>query len=329
MLENYQKLKTIFDSGLKENEPLARYTTFKIGGPADLFFAAKTVEELEKVIVAARKLDIPIWIFGGGSNVLVADKGVRGLVIKNATHKIILRGAKGNLSRGKREGLVYLEVDTGVVFNQLVRLTIAEGLSGLEMHLGLPGTVGGAIYMNSKWTKPVAYVGDAVYQATLIKRQGEIRTIPAAYFHFGYDRSIIQQTGDIVTKVIFALHPADKTKLWEVANKSIAYRRQTQPQGVLSPGCTFRNLTKATAVTLSTPGLTTSAGFLLDHAGLKGLTVGGAQISPVHANFIINKGKATASDVLKLIEIAKETVRQKYGVELQEEIVKVGEFENG
>lgn len=326
MNKNYEKLKTILGAKVKENELLAPYTTFKIGGSADLFFEAKTREELKKALIYGRKLNLPLWVLGGGSNVLIGDKGVRGLVIKNATSEIRLRAIKGRLVSGKPLGVVYIEADSGVVFNKLVRFTIEEGLSGLEMHLGLPGTVGGAVYMNSKWTKPEGYVGDVVYQATLVTPKGEIKTVPAAYFRFGYDTSTIQYTGDIVLGVVFALRHGKKEQLWEIANQSISYRRQTQPQGVFSPGCTFRNLSRAQAMKLLTPNFTTSAGFLLDHAGLKGKTVGDAQISPVHANFILNKGRATASDVLKLIALAKSEVKRKFGVELEEEIVKVGEF---
>ncbi|MFZ5845122.1 MAG: UDP-N-acetylmuramate dehydrogenase [Patescibacteria group bacterium] len=322
----HTQLKEILGDNLKENEPLAHYTTFKIGGPADLFYEAKTKEELIRVVTAARKMKIPLFVLGGGSNVLIGDRGFRGLAVKNSTSQIIIRAIRGRLQQGKTRGLVYVEADSGVVFNKLVRFTIEEGLGGLEMHLGLPGTVGGAIYMNSKWTQPPAYVGDVVSQATLIDNDGKLKTVPATYFGFGYDTSRIQDTGEIVVSVIFALKPMPKTKLWETAEASIAYRRQTQPQGIFSPGCTFRNLTPGEALRVSTPNLTTSAGFLLDRSGLKGVSAGGAQISPVHANFIINKGGATAADVLKLIELARERVKQKYKVELKEEIVKIGDF---
>ena len=318
--------KKVLGERLKEKEILAPYTTFKIGGPADFFFEAKTREQLISAVRASHRLVLPFLVLGGGSNVLVGDRGFRGLVIKNSTSGIVIRAVRGRWREGRTHGLVYVEADSGVIFNKLVRFTIEEGLGGLEMHLGLPGTVGGAIYMNSKWTKPVAYVGDVVFQATLIDKNGKLKTVPATYFGFGYDASRIQDTGETVVSVTFALKPTPKTKLWETAELSIAYRRQTQPQGVFSPGCTFRNLTSGEALRISTPNLTTSAGFLLDHAGLKGLMVGQAQISPVHANFIINKGGAKARDVLKLIELSRERVKQKYGIELKEEIVKIGDF---
>lgn len=321
------KLKIMLGDRAKEQVALAPYTTFKIGGPADLFYEAKTIDELVQAVALARNASVSVLVLGGGSNVLISDHGVRGLVIKNSTNNILLRGAKGILTAGQPKSTVYVEADSGVPINKLVRSMIEEGLEGLEMHLGLPGSVGGAVYMNSKWTHPVGYVGDVLYQAEILTASGKRQIVPHEYFRFGYDTSSIQKTRDIVLRVVFALHPADKAKLWERANESIAYRRQTQPQGVASPGCTFRNITIAQALTAATPRGTTSAGFLLDHAGLKGTRVGEAQISPVHANFIINhSGRAKASSVVELIRRAKEQVKRQFGVELEEEIVRLGDF---
>lgn len=326
MNQAYNDLKTILGVRLRENEPMDRHTTLKVGGPADLFYEAKTTDELLTSIGAARNLSLPVRIVGGGSNILVGDKGIRGLVIKNATSVIAMKGMKGSLSRGMPRRRVFVAADSGVVMNQLVRFTIEEGLAGLEMQLGLPGTVGGAVFMNSKWTNPEGYVGDAVYQANILTPKGEQLIVPRSYFHFGYDQSIIQKTHDVVLRVVFALTSQPKDQLWRVANASIAYRRESQPHGVLSPGCTFRNISKAQAYAIPTPNHTTSAGFLIDHAGLKGMSVGDAEISPVHANFIINRGHATASDVVQLIERARDQVKKQFGIELVEEIVRVGEF---
>lgn len=238
-----------------------------------------------------------------------------------------IKGMKGRVTAGAaKKRLVFVEADSGMVFNSLVRFTVEEGLAGLEMHLGLPGSVGGAIFMNSKWTHPPGFVGDAVYQAELLTEDNTRVTVPNSYFHFGYDSSSIQKTKDILLKVIFALGADNKDRLWEIANKSIEYRRQTQPQGVKTAGCAFKNISEAEARAVSTPNLTTSAGFLIDHAGLKGASVGDAEISAVHANFIINRGRATASDVVQLLERARGKVKEKFGVTLEEEIIRVGEF---
>lgn len=312
--------------GAREQEPLARYTTFKIGGPADLFYEAKTTTELEPAIIYARKLNVPLFILGGGTNVLIGDRGIRGFVIKNNTSAISIRAMKGHMQSGESRGVAYVEADSGVPINKLVRFTVEEGLAGLEMHLGLPGSVGGAIFMNSKWMHPVGYVGDVVYQVAIVTPTGQSLVVPKSYFQFAYDHSILQKTDDSVLSVVFALHQKNKEELWNIANDSIRYRKATQPQGIQSAGCTFRNIPKSVAMTIPTPNHTTSAGFLVDHAGLKGVSVGDAQISDVHANFIMNRGKATASDVVQLIELARARVKAQFGVDLQEEIVRIGEF---
>lgn len=306
--------------------PLSLYSTLKVGGKADLFYVAHTTSELVKAYQEALSLHIPVIVLGGGSNLLIGDNGIRGLVIKNMSKEIIVRGMKGKYLQGEPTGTVYVEADSGVIFNSFVRWSIEEGYKGIEMHLGLPGSVGGAMYMNSKWTNPPGAIGDVVHQAQLLTVKGEVITVPASYFQFAYDTSILQKTKEIVLSVTFEFERESKDILWEIANRSIAYRRESQPQGVFTPGCTFRNIREADALAIPTPGNTTSAGFLIDAAGLKGHTVGRAQISPVHANFIVNLGGATAKDIVTLISFVKERVKQKFGVQLEEEIIKIGEF---
>jgi UDP-N-acetylmuramate dehydrogenase len=323
----FEKLQKTLGNRIKGLEPLARYTTFKIGGPAEYFFEAKTTDEFVAAITLGRTLAVPIFILGGGTNILIGDRGIRGFVIKNSTNTIQIKGVKGTVTGGAAHtGLVFVEADSGVSFNSLVRFTVGEGLAGLEMHLGLPGTVGGAIFMNSKWTHPVGYVGDAVYQAEILTPENERITVPKTYFRFGYDTSSIQKTKDILLKVVFSLRVDMKERLWKVANESISYRRHSQPQGVFTAGCAFKNISQAQTLVVPTPNHTTSAGFLIDHTGLKGTRVGDAEISGVHANFIINRGKATASDVVQLIELVRTKVKEKFGLMLEEEIIRVGEF---
>lgn len=321
-----EELQKKLGDRVKANEPLGKYTTFKIGGPADYWFDAKTTEELVAAITAGRELHLPIFLLGGGTNILVGDKGIRGFVVRNSTRGIAMRGAKGSRVKGESQELVFVEAESGVVMNQLVRFTVEEGLAGLEMQLGLPGSVGGAMYMNSKWTHPTGYVGDVVYQAKILTPENKVKIVPQSYFQFAYDTSSIQKTKDVVISVVFALHRDDKEKLWKIANESVLYRHATQPQGVHSPGCTFRNISEAEALSVPTPNHTTSAGFLVDHAGCKGMHVGDAWVSDLHANFIINKGAATAHDVIQLIENIRAKVRAQFGVRLEEEIVRVGEF---
>ncbi len=319
-------LRAHFKDALKEGELLGPYTTFKVGGPADYFINATTTDMLIEAVRTAREMKIPVFVLGGGTNILIGDKGIRGLVVKNSTATIRIVGMKGQVSSGANTRRVYVEADSGVIINKLVRFTAEEGLKGLEMHLGLPGTVGGAVYMNSKWTRPTGYVGDAVYQAEILTPHGECKVVPQSYFQFAYDTSVLQTSSDIVLRVVFELTQDTKENLWSIANESIGYRRQTQPQGVKSAGCTFRNVKESEIITRGLPREATSAGFLVDHAGLKGATVGEAQISPMHANFIINLGKATAADVVQLIDRARDQVKRQFGVTLEEEIVRVGEF---
>jgi UDP-N-acetylmuramate dehydrogenase len=326
MENNKNRLHEKFGSKILENVELAPFTTFNIGGPADYFFEARTQEELIEAVILARELHIAVFVLGGGSNVLIGDKGFRGLVIRNLTHVVQIKGVKGAISGGIRTGNVYVEADSGVPFNLLVRFTIEEGLQGLEMHLGLPGSVGGAIYMNSKWMDPPSYVGDVVYQARILTPTNEIRTVTKEYFRFDYGTSLIQKTGDLVLSIVFELHRQKKDELWIAANKSIAHRKNTQPQGTKTAGCVFKNISQADAILAQTPNHITSAGYLIDHAGCKDLVVGGAKVSPVHANFIVNTGKATASDMVQLIRLISKRVEKQFHVQLKEEVIKIGEF---
>ncbi len=307
--------------------PLVRYTTLKIGGPADFFYRAQTRDELEKAIKTAIAVKLPYFVLGGGSNVVISDKGFRGFIIKNESRTITIIKRQGSIKKGKiqlRQALV--QADSGVLINQLVRFTCNEGLGGLERHLGLPGTVGGALYMNSKWTKPLTYVGDVLYHANIIDSSGNTKTVNQSYFKFGYDQSILQETHDTVLSATFRLTTTDKKLLWERAESSMAYRRQTQPMGVATAGCTFRNIALSDAMRISTPRYTTSAGYLVDQVGLKTFAVGQARYSDKHANFIINSGEASAHEVKHLIDEAKRRVKEKFSVEIQPEIVLVGEF---
>jgi UDP-N-acetylenolpyruvoylglucosamine reductase len=317
------QLENQFPGRIKRDEPMSSHTTFKIGGPADLFFEARTTDELVRVVIAARELSIPITIVGGGSNILVGDRGIRGLVVKNSATKISTRAMKGEIVGGEPKEYVFLEVDSGVPFNRLVRYTADGGLAGIEMHLGLPGTVGGAVYQNSKWMKPPSFVGDAVYQAKILTPDNEVKTVPASYFQFGYDTSTIQKTKDIVLAVIFVFKKDQSERLWSIANASIAHRRETQPQGALTAGCMFKNISKEQSIAKNLPDFTTSAGFLLDHAGMKGAKVGDAKISQTHANFVENCGNARACDVVQLIDRAKEQVKKRFGIELTEEVERI------
>ncbi len=301
MNEIFQKLEEKLGRGrVKMNEPLSLHTSFKIGGPAQFYFEANSSEEVSGAVGAAQNLKITYLILGGGSNILVGDKGFPGLVIRNKGSDIKVLGYSGKIkSRQSQVENVLIEVDAGVPFNQLVRFTIEEGLAGLEEFLGLPGTVGGAVIGNSHWQD---------------KKIGEM--------------IVSQKTLDkgIILSVVLGLKKGDKNLLWQKARQAVEYRQRTQPLSFPSAGCTFRNIKKSEALRIGTPNLTTSAGFLVEAAGLKGTQVGSAQVSTVHANFIVNLGGASASDVLELIDLIKTKVKEKFKVSLKEEIVRVGDF---
>jgi len=312
---------------VKQNEPLARLTTLKIGGPADYFFVAQTRDELVKAVKAANEVKLDYWILGGGSNVLISDKGLKGLVIRNESRSISIVKRLGKIKNGQTQmEQALVEADTGVLINQLVRFTCDEGLGGLERHLGLPGTLGGALYMNSKWTNPISYVGDVLHSAKVLERDGALKIVDQKYFDFGYDQSILQKTRETVLSATFLLTADSPKKLWERANASMEYRKKSQPMGVATAGCTFRNIPLSDAMRIGTPNNTKSAGFLVDQVGLKGFQIGQIKYSDKHANFMLNLGGGTATDAKGLIDEAKKRVWQKFSVQIEPEVVLLGDF---
>lgn len=306
-------------NNIKINEPLSIHTSIKIGGPAKWYFEAQSKEDLILAVKTALDLRIPYFVLGGGTNVLFKDEGFNGLIIRNKAQNISLLGFKGKVEKGQLNlNEIILVSESGATINQLVRYTIEEGLEGLENFLGQPGTVGGAVYNNAHWQKFL--IGDKIITAEIINKDGDVVEVNKSYFKFGYDQSILHKTKETVLSVKFRLIKGNKEVLWERANQTLAYRKETQPP-FPSLGCTFQNISKSDAMRIATPNLTCSAGYLIDSVGLKGKTIGGAQISEKHANFILNTGNATSSDVLSLINLIKSKVVEKFGVELKEEIV--------
>lgn len=309
---------------LKKDESLAKHTYFKLGGPADYLYEANTLDELVAAVQSAITYKIPYLVLGGGSNILVSDSGFRGLVIKNKSKEIHLKGFAGGVEKGKldlKEAIV--EADSGVPANHLIRYTLDQGLSGLEDMLGLPGSVGGAVYNNSHHLGHL--FGDHLIEVLVLDLEGKIKKYTQQECKFDYDYSIFHKTKEIVLSASFQMKRADKDALWEVANAAVKRRATTQPLGAPSSGCIFKNIPLADAMRIGTPDTTQSVGYLLDKAGLKGLSVGGAKVSDVHANFIVNDGTATTSDVLELITLIKSKIKEKYGVDLTEEVILIGQ----
>lgn len=285
------------------NEPLSKHTTFQIGGPARYYFEAQTKEEMMGAVKLAKKLKLAYFILGGGSNILVGDKGYRGLVIKNKISEIRILGYKGNVSKFKSLNIqkVLVEVGSGVLLNQLVRFAIEEGLAGLEGFLGLPGTIGGAVAVNAHWQEN--------------GREKRIESLIVSRHYF--EKTLVS--------VVFGFAKEKKETLWARAKESVSYRQKTQPVGP-SAGCVFKNISQSEALRIGTPNQTTSTGFLIEASGLKGTKLGQVQISPIHANFMINLGGAKAQDVLALISLVKKKIKEKFNIEVKEEILQVGEF---
>lgn len=309
---------------LKFDEPLSKHTYFKLGGPADLFYEAKTLDELVSCVQSAILYKVPYFIIGGGSNILISDAGFHGLVIKNKTAGIQLKGFAGGVAKGKldlKEAIV--QADSGVPANLLIRYTLDQGLSGLEEMLGLPGSVGGGVYNNSHHLNKLW--GDHIIEVQVIDLEGKIKKYTQKECQFDYDYSIFHKTKEVILSASFQLKRGDKDELWAIANEAVKHRSSTQPLGIASSGCMFKNIPLADAMRLGTPDTTQSVGYLLDKAGLKGLQIGGASVSQIHANFIVNDGTASSQDVLDLVTLIKSKIKEKFGVNLAEEVIIIGD----
>jgi UDP-N-acetylmuramate dehydrogenase len=242
--------------------------------------------------------------------VLVADAGVRGLVVR----------PRGGEVQRVDEGRI--RADAAVTINGLVRWTINHAAGGIEAWAGTPGTVGGAIFGNAHFGGRL--IGDLVIEARLASREGAVSDVPARALAFGYDRSRLQTSGEILLSATFRVSTGDPAALRAAARASLAYRKRTQPLDTPSAGCIFQNPDPGRDVVPD--GIPWSAGALVDRAGLKGLAIGGARVSPAHGNFIVNDGSATAADIRRLIDECRATVRDRFGVDLREEIVYIGDW---
>jgi UDP-N-acetylmuramate dehydrogenase len=300
----------VSDARVRQDAPLAPLTTFRLGGPADWLVEVRSEEEIRAVLAVAARERLPVTVIGGGSNLLVSDAGVRGIVLR----------FRGGDIRQVSGGSV--RADAAVTINGLVRWTLARGVGGLELWAGTPGTVGGAVYGNAHFQGRL--IGELVSRAAVISRDGAMHELDRAEMEFGYDTSRLQRTGEVLVWADFGVHPGDPVELRKIARGSLAYRKRTQPLHVPSAGCIFRNPDPARDRVPA--GVPASAGALIDLAGLKGRRIGGAQVSPTHGNFIVNDQQARAADVRELIELCKTAVRDTCGVSLREEIVYVGEF---
>lgn len=297
---------------VRRDVALSAYTTFRVGGSADWFLEPRTSDEMISALEIAHRCGVSVTLLGGGSNVLIADAGIRGLVIH----------AKGGEIH--RVDQAHVRSDAAVTINGLVRWTIVHGAAGLEAWAGTPGTVGGAIFGNAHFAGRL--IGEIVDSVELVTRDGVRRTLPASAMAFGYDRSRLQDTGEVVLSADFRVSEGEPAQLRAVARESLAFRKRTQPLDTPSAGCVFQNPERGRDVVPE--GVPWSAGALVDRAGLKGACVGGASVSTTHGNFIVNDGSAQARDIKRLIDRCRSTVKEQFGVELREEIVYLGDFED-
>ena len=304
-------MRTAFGADrLRAGAPLAPLTTFRVGGPADWLIETRNNDEIETALSIARAAGMPATLLGGGSNVLVADAGVRGLVIRT----------RGGDVQAIGEGRI--RADAAMTINGLVRWTINHGRAGLEAWAGTPGTVGGAIFGNAHFGGRL--IGDLVTEVRLVGRDGARSDVAAPAMAFGYDRSRLQESGEVLLSAVFRVSAGEPAALRAIARESLAFRKRTQPLDTPSAGCVFQNPQRGRDAVPD--GIPWSAGALVDRAGLKGAFAGGARVSPTHGNFIVNEGAATAGDIKRLIDRSKAAVHDRFGVELREEIVYLGDF---
>lgn len=324
-------LKARFGDRARAGVRLAPLTTFKVGGPAEWLVEAGSGEELRDAVRIAREWSVPVTLLGGGSNVLVADCGITGLVVHPARGHIGLvpppmEGDGVTRAQAATEGdgasrAQELRADAGVTINGLVRFTISRGLAGLEAWAGTPGTVGGGIHGNAHFQGRL--LSEHVTRAGLLTPAGDDVVVEAADMGFGYDRSRLQHSGEVLLWAGFRVARGDPEVLRATARASLAYRKRTQPLHLPSAGCIFQN---PAADEPLPPGMPRSAGALIDRAGLKGARLGGARVSDVHANFVVNDGGASAADIRALVERCRSTVQARFGLALRDEIVYLGDF---
>ena len=297
---------------VRRDEPLARYTAMRVGGPADLLIVCGSMDEVVRAVGLARSCDVPWRCFGGGCNVLVADSGMRGLVIVNRAARIEFDSAGGTAW-----------AEAGALVAVLAREAVERGLVGLEWAAGLPGAVGGAVVGNAGAFE--GNVASVLRSGMVLGPEGKVVERPNEWFEFDYRLSRIKRGAEggergagggryLVLAATFGLQPGDPEKLAARADEILEWRKTRHPAGA-TMGSTFKN----------PPG--SHAGYLIEQAGLRGYRIGGVQISELHGNFFMNTGDGTAADVLALIEHARLEVERQFGVTLELEIELVGEWD--
>ncbi len=298
----YEKLtKNIDKARVLTDEPMSKHTTFRVGGNADYFVVVKNAEEIKCVLKLCKEENIPYYILGNGSNLLVGDGGYRGVIIQ----------IWKEMSNIKVEG-AGIRAQAGVLLSKIGNVALDAGLTGFEFAAGIPGCLGGAVMMNAG-----AYGGemkDVLKEVTVLTEDGECLTLQNEELELGYRTSIVAKKGYIVLEAFIQLEQGDKDKIKERMNELKLQRTTKQPLEYPSAGSTFKR----------PEGY--FAGKLIQDAGLRGFQVGGAQVSEKHCGFVINKGGATAADIMELVSKVQEKIQAEFGVQLEMEIKRLGEF---
>lgn len=292
---------TLGSDNVRLHEPMKKHTTFRIGGPADYYLCPHSTEELQKILQICRENKLEFFILGNGSNLLVSDKGYRGVVIQ----------LWKNFSDIETEDNT-ITVKAGALLSKVAAEALEESLTGMEFASGIPGTMGGAVMMNAG-----AYGGemkDIIREVTVLTREGELLTLSKEEMNFGYRTSVVKEKGYVVISAELQLRKGDREEIRKVMDELKERRVTKQPLDMPSAGSTFKR----------PEGY--FAGKLIMDAGLRGFSVGGAQISEKHCGFVVNKGDATAADVLGLIGEVQKRVQEKFGVPLEPEVKFLGEF---
>ncbi|QQR81493.1 MAG: UDP-N-acetylmuramate dehydrogenase [Deltaproteobacteria bacterium] len=301
-----QKLSSLC-SAIFFDEPMSKYTSIRVGGPADVLIYPKTIEEVQQLVALAKSQRLPITLLGAGSNLLVQDKGIRGLVLN------LSQGFNQVRVESETKDLADVYVGAGVGLPRLVDFCAEKGLAGAEVLSGIPGNVGGALIMNAG-TKD-GDISEVLKSVTFIDKEGRLLTKQKEYFSYKYRESHFPKNS-IVLSAVVQLKPLSTEMISGKIQKYKAYRLETQPLNIPSLGSVFQNPEGHKKI---------FAGKLIEDAGLKNVRVGGARISAKHANWIVNEGGATAKDILVLIGLVKDKVKEKFSVKLETEVKIVGE----
>ena len=300
MLWQQQLKETLQLNSVQFNVAMCDHTYFKIGGPADAFVVIENEQELQKVKKFALNNKLPFTIIGNGTNLLVSDKGIRGIVVKIGD----------NFKKVSADGCVIV-AESGALLSQVAQVALQHSLTGFEFAAGIPGSIGGAVFMNAG-----AYEGEmkqVVTKCWVVTNEGNLELWNKERLNLSYRNSAVAKEKAIVTRVEIALKKGNKSDIEAEVNKLNRWRRERQPLAMPSAGSTFKRPPNA------------AGGYLIDQAGLKGYSIGGAQVSPKHAGFVVNTGGATAQNVLDLMAHVQKTVYEKFNILLEPEVRLLGE----